>query len=323
METLARQAIAKGAHPILLTPTSGMSCSGSTAVANRGFGAQVRAAGASTSSPVIDLTTLSVGLYNRLRLCPNDGDYTRGAVGDFFVDRTHFEAAGARQIAGLVAQALTDQRIALADYLRGSSTPPTTTSPSPSVGAPLVHPSGLCLDAEGGVRASGAALVLAACTGTPAQWWMSSSAGDLRTGDQALCVDAYAKGTTVGTKVVLWTCNGGANQQFGRDSGAIRGAQSGLCLAPSGAAVAGAPLVLATCAYDGSQAWGSTLPTVTTTPRPTSTTPTPSSSSPTPTPTVTTSRTKTRTKTKTTKTRTTKSKTTKKKSTRTKTRRAG
>ena len=69
--------------------------------------------------PVIDLHQRSVALYNSLRLCPNNGDYTQGAVGAFFCnDHTHFEAAGAAQIGRTVAQALRDQRIALSSYLR-------------------------------------------------------------------------------------------------------------------------------------------------------------------------------------------------------------
>jgi len=44
---------------------------------------------------------------------------TGGAVGAFFcADHTHFEQAGAMQIAGVIAQALRDQGIALAAYLR-------------------------------------------------------------------------------------------------------------------------------------------------------------------------------------------------------------
>ncbi len=54
-----------------------------------------------------------------LGFCPNDGDYTKGAVGEFFCnDHTHFELAGARQIAGVVAGALRDQNFNLAAYLK-------------------------------------------------------------------------------------------------------------------------------------------------------------------------------------------------------------
>ena len=71
--------------------------------------------------PVIDLTALSAALYTSLGLCPNNADYTSttSAVGKFFCeDHTHFEAAGAAQIAKVVAKALKDQGIGLAAYLR-------------------------------------------------------------------------------------------------------------------------------------------------------------------------------------------------------------
>ncbi|MFN8076027.1 MAG: ricin-type beta-trefoil lectin domain protein [Kineosporiaceae bacterium] len=279
METLAKDALARGAHPLLVTPSSGMSCSGSTAMPNRGFGAQVRAAGASTSSPVIDLTALSAALYNRLRLCPNDGDYSKGAVGAFFVDRTHFEAAGARQIAGLVAQAIADQRIALAAYLKNGT--PVTTSPGPTAKAAVLrNGAGLCLDVTGGNAVSGSALVLATCTGGSRQWAFTS-AGELRTADLGWCADAEAKGTTPGTRITLYSCNGGSNQQFALAGTALKGAASGLCLAPSGTAAAGAAIVLATCTSGLTQQW--TTGAATTSPTPTQTTPTPTTPTPTPT----------------------------------------
>jgi lysophospholipase L1-like esterase len=119
LTAMARAARDRGAHPILLTPVAAITCSGSTAVGNRGFLAETAAAGAATGAPVVDLHKLSYTLYNTLKLCPNNGDYTKGAVGAFFCnDHTHFEAAGADKIAGVVAKALRDQRIALASYLR-------------------------------------------------------------------------------------------------------------------------------------------------------------------------------------------------------------
>lgn len=119
MTMMAQAALARGAHPILLTAVAAITCSGSTATTNRGFVTQTRAAAAATGAPVIDLQTLSVALYNRLKFCPNNGDYTSGALGAFFCnDHTHFEAYGAQQIAGLVAGALRSQGIPLASYLR-------------------------------------------------------------------------------------------------------------------------------------------------------------------------------------------------------------
>jgi lysophospholipase L1-like esterase len=119
MTMMAQTAKARGAHPVLLTAVAAISCSGSTAVKNRGYVSQTVAAGAATGSPVIDLQTLSVNHYNAVRLCPNNGDYTSGLVGQYFChDHTHFEAYGAQRIAGLVAGALRTQNIPLAGRLR-------------------------------------------------------------------------------------------------------------------------------------------------------------------------------------------------------------
>jgi lysophospholipase L1-like esterase len=116
---MAKAALARGAHPILVTPVAAITCSGSVATPNRGFVSQTMAAGSANGVPVIDLHKLSYTLYNTLQFCPNNGDYTSGKVGAFFCnDHTHFEAAGAQQIAGLIAKALRDQGIALAAYLK-------------------------------------------------------------------------------------------------------------------------------------------------------------------------------------------------------------
>ncbi|GIF06823.1 GDSL-type esterase/lipase family protein [Actinoplanes siamensis] len=116
---MASAAKARGVKPVLVTPVAAITCSGGTAVGNRGFVAETRDAAAANGVPVIDLHARSVALYNSLRLCPNNGDYTTGAVGAFFCnDHTHFEAAGAKQIAGLIATALREQNLPLAAYLR-------------------------------------------------------------------------------------------------------------------------------------------------------------------------------------------------------------
>ncbi|MET9505831.1 GDSL-type esterase/lipase family protein [Streptomyces sp. NPDC006622] len=116
---MARAALARGAHPVLLTPVAAITCSGSTATKNRGFVSQTLGAGAATGAPVVDLQTLSVALYNSLRFCPHDGDYGSGPVGAFFCnDHTHFETYGARRIAGLVAGDVRRQNLPLAAYLK-------------------------------------------------------------------------------------------------------------------------------------------------------------------------------------------------------------
>jgi len=118
MTMMAQTAQARGAFPVLVTPVAAIACSGSTATLNRGFYPETFAAGSATGAPVIDLRTLSVNYYNSLGLCPNNGDYTAGLVGQFFCnDHTHFEAYGARRIMRLVTGALKTQNIALAGSL--------------------------------------------------------------------------------------------------------------------------------------------------------------------------------------------------------------
>ncbi|MDO0938120.1 GDSL-type esterase/lipase family protein [Streptomyces sp. DG2A-72] len=119
MTMMAQAALARGAHPVLLTSVAAITCSGSTATKNRGFVNETFAAGTATGAPVIDLQTLSVSHYNSLRFCPHNGDFGSGPVGAFFCnDRTHFETHGAQQTAGLVAGDVRRQSLPLAAYLR-------------------------------------------------------------------------------------------------------------------------------------------------------------------------------------------------------------
>lgn len=116
---MAAAAKARGAHPVFLTPVAAIRCSGNTAVGNRGFITETNAAAGTSQVPVIDLHRLSYTHYNSLRFCPFNGDFGSGPVGAFFCnDHTHFDVAGARQIAGVVSRAVRDQRIPLAAYLR-------------------------------------------------------------------------------------------------------------------------------------------------------------------------------------------------------------
>jgi lysophospholipase L1-like esterase len=118
---MAMAAKMRGAQAIFLTSTSSMDCMGAMVNPNRGFGPTTTAAGTANGVPVIDLTKLSAALYTSLGFCPNSGSFSDEStpVGKFFCDdHTHFEAAGASQVAGVVAQALKDQNIGLAAYLK-------------------------------------------------------------------------------------------------------------------------------------------------------------------------------------------------------------
>jgi lysophospholipase L1-like esterase len=121
---MALAAKERGAQPIFLTPVSAIACNGATARGSRGgFVPATIDAGAAFDVPVIDLHARSVELFQARGFCPVAGGdvsaATTGAVGDFFCDdHTHFSASGAVEIGDLVAQALLEQQIPLAAYLR-------------------------------------------------------------------------------------------------------------------------------------------------------------------------------------------------------------
>ena len=120
---MAKTASAMGAETIFLTPTSAIECNGSTAstTSRDPYPSYVKAAGTADDVPVIDMTLLTANLYTSLGMCPNAGDYTSttSKLGLFFCnDHTHFEPAGALQIAQTAATALKTQGIGLAAYLK-------------------------------------------------------------------------------------------------------------------------------------------------------------------------------------------------------------
>ncbi|KYF87019.1 hypothetical protein BE20_27305 [Sorangium cellulosum] len=121
---MARAAQERGAHPVFVTPVSAIACSGSTARGTRGeYVTATHEAGEEHGVPVIDLHEHSVALYNELGFCPVPGGdvsaTTGGPVGEFFCDdHTHFSRSGAARIARVVADAIRDQGLGLAAYLR-------------------------------------------------------------------------------------------------------------------------------------------------------------------------------------------------------------
>ncbi|HYN92522.1 MAG TPA: PQQ-dependent sugar dehydrogenase [Pilimelia sp.] len=126
---------------------------------------------------------------------------------------------------------------------------------SAAIGSPLVHSaSARCLDLAGGGTASGVAVQVQPCAGTPSQSWELTAAGELRVFETGtLCLDVPNRSTRPGTALIAWTCNGGTNQQWrmGAD-GAITGVQSGLCLSP---AANGPVAQVATCTGAADQRW--------------------------------------------------------------------
>ncbi|MBS2966766.1 RICIN domain-containing protein, partial [Actinocrinis puniceicyclus] len=91
------------------------------------------------------------------------------------------------------------------------------------------------------------------------QTWTHNSSNELtvNVGGSTLCLDANGKGTTAGTKVIVYSCNGQTNQQWNLNSnGTVTGVQSGLCLDVTGASTANGALVeLWTCNGGSNQQW--------------------------------------------------------------------
>lgn len=75
---------------------------------------------------------------------------------------------------------------------------------------------GLCLAPAGTAAGSGA--VVQACDGSASQKWDLTSDDTVAGVDSGLCLDAPGWAADNGTKLDLWTCNGGGNQTFAHGS---------------------------------------------------------------------------------------------------------
>jgi len=83
--------------------------------------------------------------------------------------------------------------------------------------------------------------------GTP-----GTSTGGPITGVAGKCVDVNGSGTADGTKIQLWTCSGGSNQQWTRNGTTLRAL--GKCMTATGT-TDGALVQLATCNGSTGQNW--------------------------------------------------------------------
>jgi hypothetical protein len=94
------------------------------------------------------------------------------------------------------------------------------------------------------------------CHGGTNQRWTSTASKQLQVYGNK-CLDAYGRGTTNGTNVIIWDCNGQPNQQWNLNAdGSITGLQSGLCLDANGAGTAnGTKIILWSCNGQPNQRW--------------------------------------------------------------------
>lgn len=132
-----------------------------------------------------------------------------------------------------------------------SSTPP---PPPPAAAKEIVGAqSGRCVDVA---DTNGTQAQLADCVAQAASQSWSSASGQLQVYGNK-CLDASNHGTSNGTQVIVWDCNGQANQQWTVNAnGTVVGTQSNLCLDANGQdTVSGTKLILWSCDGQANQQW--------------------------------------------------------------------
>ena len=97
---------------------------------------------------------------------------------------------------------------------------------------------------------------MADCQDVDRQHWTYTSGKALQVYGNK-CLDASGQGTTNGTQVIIWDCNGQPNQQWNTNSnGTITGVQSGLCLDANGSGTAnGTKIIIWACHGGANQQW--------------------------------------------------------------------
>jgi hypothetical protein len=117
----------------------------------------------------------------------------------------------------------------------------------------------MCVDDKAQSSADGNIVQSSACNGGPGQYWASVPSDDDKSVTFRVfgkCLDVYGAGTTNGTKVDLWTCNGTAAQNWiVRSDKTVMNTNSGKCLNNPGGTTA-TQLTIQTCsATTASMLW--------------------------------------------------------------------
>ena len=113
--------------------------------------------------------------------------------------------------------------------------------------------SGRCLDVPNG--ATGVQVQIYDCSGNANQLITQTTAGELRVAGKCLAADA--DGTTAGTKLILWTCNGKTSQKWWfRLDGSLINRSNGLAMDVTSSGTAnGSKVQLSTALGTANQAW--------------------------------------------------------------------
>jgi hypothetical protein len=147
------------------------------------------------------------------------------------------------------------QAVMAAAGIQQSGNPTPSPSTPPAGGQQVVGAqSGRCLDAPSSTN--GTQVQLSDCGSGTGQRFTATAGRALQVYD-GKCLDANGAGTSNGTAVVVWDCNGQANQQWNvNTNGTITGVQSGLCLdANAAGTAAGTKIILWSCNGGTNQQW--------------------------------------------------------------------
>jgi hypothetical protein len=112
----------------------------------------------------------------------------------------------------------------------------------------------LCVADRGDSAVNDTPVVIAGCDGSPGQDWTVTSSGTLQVNGK--CLDIYRDEKTNKAPVELWTCTGGANQQWQAIAGTLVNPVSDKCLDdPRWSTTPGTQLEIYTCNGGANQQW--------------------------------------------------------------------
>jgi hypothetical protein len=132
-------------------------------------------------------------------------------------------------------------------------TPTTSSPPPPPPGGAIRGYAGKCVDDFRASTADRNKIDIWSCNGTPAQRFTFTSNGELQV--LGKCIDDRAFGLA-GTKIILFTCNGGSNQRWEYVGGSYVLAFRHLCLDdPAFSTTNGTQLVVWYCNNGANQKW--------------------------------------------------------------------
>ncbi|HEY5398658.1 MAG TPA: ricin-type beta-trefoil lectin domain protein, partial [Trebonia sp.] len=142
----------------------------------------------------------------------------------------------------------------VAVYEEGGNSTPTGTA---TATGPVAGDGGLCLANKGALDVESNPIIADSCDSDAGQQWSPYTDGTVRT--QGGCLDVVSAGTTAGTTIDWYPCNGTNAQNWTHESnGELLNPNSGLCLTDPGGNPS-AQLELEACTDSAAQVWN--LPT--------------------------------------------------------------